>query len=326
MRVPLRARGRSVGALTLLTYAESPSDYMREDVRFVEVLAGRVALALDNAGLSRVLRTTEAQLTTALGSLSEAVTIQGLTGELVYANDAAVQLLGFASPEEMLATPTAAILARFETFHADGRPLELADVPGRRVLAGEEPGSLEMRVIDRSTGTEQWRRTTASGVYDEAGALQLVVNVIADITAAKRAERSQRLLARGRRRVHGLTRSRADAAARGRPAGARGRGLVRHQPARRTRRPGLRRGRSRRSRQGVAREGDRLAAPGADRRAGRHRAGLSRGDRAARRRHQRRDARRRGARRAAPRDAAQPRDARRARRADGSPATRRWGC
>ncbi|HET8639913.1 MAG TPA: GAF domain-containing SpoIIE family protein phosphatase [Solirubrobacterales bacterium] len=48
--VALRARGQLTGALTLVTSC-SGRDYSRDDVRFAKVLAGRVALALDNAGL-----------------------------------------------------------------------------------------------------------------------------------------------------------------------------------------------------------------------------------------------------------------------------------
>jgi len=47
---PLRARRRTTGALTLAV-AWSGRRYRAEDERFVRVLAGRVALALDNAGL-----------------------------------------------------------------------------------------------------------------------------------------------------------------------------------------------------------------------------------------------------------------------------------
>jgi serine phosphatase RsbU (regulator of sigma subunit) len=47
---PLRARQRTTGALTLAV-AWSGRRYRAEDERFVRVLSGRVALALDNAGL-----------------------------------------------------------------------------------------------------------------------------------------------------------------------------------------------------------------------------------------------------------------------------------
>jgi serine phosphatase RsbU (regulator of sigma subunit) len=52
-----------------------------------------------------------------------------------------------------------------------------------------------MRVVDRQTGEQVWRLAKASAVRDSAGELTMVVNAIADITAVKRAERAQRLLA-----------------------------------------------------------------------------------------------------------------------------------
>ncbi len=50
INAPLRARGQTTGALTLAT-AWSRRRFRADDERFVRVLAGRVALALDNAGL-----------------------------------------------------------------------------------------------------------------------------------------------------------------------------------------------------------------------------------------------------------------------------------
>ena len=48
--VPLRARGRVIGAINT-AFGPSGRRHAETDLRFAEVLAGRVALALDNAGL-----------------------------------------------------------------------------------------------------------------------------------------------------------------------------------------------------------------------------------------------------------------------------------
>ena len=63
--------------------------------RIRPVLAGRAALALDNAGLFAELETIEAQLTAVLSTLAEAVTVQHTGGALVYANEAAARMLGY---------------------------------------------------------------------------------------------------------------------------------------------------------------------------------------------------------------------------------------
>ena len=196
MTVPLRARGRTLGALSLSVTGLSRRRYDAEDARFAEVLAGRVALALDNAGLFSELETMEAQLSAALGSLTDTVTIQDRRGRLVYANEAAARDLGFASPRELLATSPTEIISHYDVLMEDGRPLELDMLPGRRVLAGEEPPPLVLRSIHRETGVERWTVTKATAVRDARGRPRLAVNIVEDITEVKRAEMAQRLLAR----------------------------------------------------------------------------------------------------------------------------------
>jgi two-component system cell cycle sensor histidine kinase/response regulator CckA len=53
LRVPLHARGRTLGVLTLVTSSESGRRFETEDVKFAEELAARSALAVDNAHLHR---------------------------------------------------------------------------------------------------------------------------------------------------------------------------------------------------------------------------------------------------------------------------------
>ncbi len=194
--VPMRARGRRLGSLTLIATTRSGRRYDAEDLEFARVLSGRIALALDNAGLFSELETIEAQLTVALSTLAEAVTVQHSGGALIYANDAAARMLGYDSPQELLATPVEELVAKFDTTMPDGSPLRMEELPGRQVLAGLEPKPLVTHTIDKATGEEGWRVTKASGVYDRDGNVTLVVNVIEDITEVKRAELTQRLLAR----------------------------------------------------------------------------------------------------------------------------------
>ena len=195
--VPLRARGRRLGALALLATTLSQRRYNDEDLEFTRVLAGRAALALDNAGLFAELETIEAQLTAVLSTLAEAVTVQHTGGALIYANEAAAQMLGYDSAQELLATPVDQIVNAFDSTKEDGSPVTLEDLPGRQLLAGNpDPKPLVVQAVDKRTGDVAWRVTKASGVYGSDGELKLVVNVIEDITEVKRAELAQRMLAR----------------------------------------------------------------------------------------------------------------------------------
>jgi PAS domain S-box-containing protein len=194
--VPLRTRGRNIGSMTLIATSASGRRYDEDDLEFAQILSGRVALALDNAGLFSELESLEAQRGAALGSLAEAVTMQDARGRLVYANEAAARSLGFASARVLLATPAREIVDAFESFNEDGSPLRLDQLPGRRVLAGETPEPLLVRAIHRTTGAERWRVVKATAVPDQRGRPRLAVNVIEDVTEAKRAELVQRFLAR----------------------------------------------------------------------------------------------------------------------------------
>ena len=136
-------------------------------------------------------------------------------------------MLGFDSPQELLATPVQEIVERFESTNEDGSPLRMEDLPGRQVLAGASPRPLVTRSIDRRTGEEGWRVTKASGVYDRDGKVKLVVNVIEDITEVKRAEMTQRLLARAGEAAGLVAGLRAHASARRRPRRPAARRLVR---------------------------------------------------------------------------------------------------
>jgi PAS domain S-box-containing protein len=186
----LRARGREIGALTV---GGAPFRPGQRD--FLRVAAGRVALALDNAGLAAELETAEQRVQAILTNLAEAVTVQDTSGRLVFANQAAADLLGADSVEQLLDSDPRALMNGFESFNEDGSPLTADQLPGRHVLAGRTPAPLVVRTVSRRTREERWRMTKTTPVFGADGAVAYAVNVIEDITEAKRSEFAQQLLA-----------------------------------------------------------------------------------------------------------------------------------
>jgi PAS domain S-box-containing protein len=192
--VPLRARGRTVGALACGVGA-SGRRYGPEDLRFAEVLSARLALALDNAGLSAAVRGLERRLEATLTNLAEAVLVRDAGGELVFVNQAAARLLGLDSIEEMTGATSAQLMALFDAFDERGRRLSLADLPSARAARGEIAAPLLVRNVVRATGEQRWLLHKATPVFEADGSLSMIVNVIEDLTEVKRAELAQRLLA-----------------------------------------------------------------------------------------------------------------------------------
>ena len=200
--VPLRARGRILGAVGLALGSESTRRYTQDDLTYAEDLARRAALALDNSRLftERVraeeeLRRSRDELDFILAGVADGVTAQAPDGSLIYANDAAVETLGFGSTEELLATPVGEIMTRFEVFDEHGRPFPAERFPGRRALAGEKPADALVRFRVRATGEERWSVVKATPILDAEGAVIMAINVFEDVTEQKESELRARFLA-----------------------------------------------------------------------------------------------------------------------------------
>ena len=203
--VPLLARGRSLGAISLVA-AESGRVYGTADLEFARELARRAALAVDNAKLfeeagreiserrraQEELRASRDQLEFILLGVADGITAQDPTGRVVYANGVAAGLVGYPSAREFMEAPAREVLAGFEVFDEEGRRLSVENLPGRKALAGEEGTEMVLRFRVLRTGEERWALVRAAPVFDERGRVSLAVNIFRDVTESRRAEESLR--------------------------------------------------------------------------------------------------------------------------------------
>ena len=199
MFLPMVTRASPFGAIAL-GVGSSGRRYTLSDLSFAELVASRMAIVLDNAGLWREAERTERRMIAALDALEEAVTMNGRDGRTVYANQAAVELLRAESSAELCNAPPGAISARFDNYDEDGGPVDYRQMPAFKALAGEEhPPAALVRNVVRATGEERWLLNKVSVLRDVRGAVDRVVNVIEDVTEVKRSELDQRLLAEATR-------------------------------------------------------------------------------------------------------------------------------
>lgn len=194
--VPLAPRGAPLGALLLGTRSPRPRLAQLDDVEYAETLAGRVGLALDNAVLSAELSTVEQQLQVILGAVGAAVTVRDRHGRMVYANQAAADLLKLPDPAAVLAHAPGGLMARFDVYTEDGEPVDITGLAGTRLLLGESsPEAMIVRNVVKATGEERWLLNKATAVTGPDGEILMAVNLIEDITETKRHEIAQRLMA-----------------------------------------------------------------------------------------------------------------------------------
>jgi PAS domain S-box-containing protein len=192
---PMVARGRSLGALTLVT-AWSRRRYTNDDVHFTQILAGRVALALDNAGLFSDLESVERRMDAVMSRITEAVAVHDAGGALVYVNETAASWLGYQSPEELLEAPGREIRSRYEIFTEGGERVEEGDLIREEMKRGGLPLRRFLRVVTAPGGDERWVQVTSTPIEGPDGDILYAVTTVEDLSEVKRAEFAQRLLAR----------------------------------------------------------------------------------------------------------------------------------
>jgi serine phosphatase RsbU (regulator of sigma subunit)/PAS domain-containing protein len=94
-------------------------------------------------------------------SSADGITIQDASGTLIYANDAAARMSGFASGQDMQRASTEEIVGRFEILDEEGRPLPVGELPGRRAFSGEREPEAVVRFRRRSGGEDRCARRQA---------------------------------------------------------------------------------------------------------------------------------------------------------------------
>ncbi|HKG10611.1 MAG TPA: ATP-binding protein [Gaiellaceae bacterium] len=125
-----------------------------------------------------------------LRHVADAITVQAPDGRLLYANDAAVRALGFATADELLDAPLSALMSKYELLSPDGTPLPLEQLPGRLALSGIESEQL-VRYRIQDTGEERWALVRGTPVHDDDGRVAYAINIFRDVTDAQRAEERQ---------------------------------------------------------------------------------------------------------------------------------------
>jgi PAS domain S-box-containing protein len=171
--------------------------FTADDANFLRGLANVIGAAVERLRVEQALRLARDQNAAILDGIAEGVTVQDRQGRLVYANNLAAQVMGFASAAQLLATPVTEVLERFELFDEHGAPFALAALPGRLALQGQEPPSVTVRFRVKPTGAEFWSVVSARAISSAqaSGQAEYAVNIFRDITALKQGELYQRVLA-----------------------------------------------------------------------------------------------------------------------------------
>jgi PAS domain S-box-containing protein len=196
---PLLARQRTLGALSVLRLGDGRS-YSRADMDLVCELARRAALAIDNARLFADAVRVEQRLQAILVNLAEAITLTDAEDRIVFANHAGAELLGAATPEELIGMCQGDFMHRYLLTDEQGEELAVEQMPRRRLFSGEAAEPLLFKRVDRETGEELWLMTRPAAISDpDSGEMLFAVNVYENITEVKRTQLMESFMAEASR-------------------------------------------------------------------------------------------------------------------------------
>ncbi len=133
------------------------------------------------------------QLRLMLEGIADGVTVQAPDGSLIFANQAAAEIVGYESPAELMQAPVGEVMKRFEVRDESGVLIPPTDLPNRIALAQGIPSPSQVvnfRVLP--TGEQHWSVLKSNPVLDEQGRVRFAVNIFRDITGIMLTEQALR--------------------------------------------------------------------------------------------------------------------------------------
>ncbi len=187
--VALRSRGRRIGVLTLIQ-AWSGRRHDDDDASFSQVLADRIALTLDNAGLFSDLESIEMRMDSVMDVLDEPVTITERDGKLIFANRAAIELADRDNLQELLDPEPGEL--DFDIYDEDGVALGHGILPWQ--LPDLKRGAI-LRMVHAGHGEETWLRVRSRMIPSIDNRPIYSVTAFEDVSEMKFAEFAQSVFA-----------------------------------------------------------------------------------------------------------------------------------
>ncbi|HLX32388.1 MAG TPA: ATP-binding protein [Gaiellaceae bacterium] len=187
--IPLVRRERLLGKFML--YRDAPHSWSDREIMLARTIANHLASVTERTQAQQALQDSREQLATILRTVEEGITVTTADRRLLFANAASARQFGKASVDDLLAEPPGDWEAHFELFDALGRQLSSDDLPARTAFSDGVDSSLVIRRRDRKTGEERWLAVRANPVFGSEGVVELVVNVVRDITDEVLAEQQR---------------------------------------------------------------------------------------------------------------------------------------
>ena len=193
--VPLRVGGRSIGVIHVSTI--QPHDFTESDVQLLQLVADRIALALDRVNVleqaqkARELAEERAgQLEAIFSSMTDGVFVMDAAGRVLQSNAAGARLLHFMEPLEYYQQPMHERTLRTMVMDKTGNLLPEEQWPFARILRGEiirDSHAVDLR-LGLHTGDTVVVNVAGAPVRDASGRIVAAVCICREVTERRALE------------------------------------------------------------------------------------------------------------------------------------------
>lgn len=127
-------------------------------------------------------------LASILDGVADGIAAHDASGQLLFMNDAAARICGYANAAEALGAPAGDFPGRVEVYDAEGVKLNESELPGPLAARGRVVPERIVRLQLRHTGCERWLSVKATPVLDRVGAVRMSISIFRDVTRERLAE------------------------------------------------------------------------------------------------------------------------------------------
>ena len=184
--LPLRLRGRTVGALTVYSGHSGAFDKGARDL--LEEMADDISFALEGYKREEDLKETQAILQAAFDNSQAGIAIADAPdGRLSYVNKAGLFIRGQTDEEDLTGIDLEKYVTSWHLLNLNGTPLQTEEVPlARAILYGEK--SAKEFIIRRAENDDRVVLANAAPILDGEGRVKAGIGIFLDITDRKKAE------------------------------------------------------------------------------------------------------------------------------------------
>lgn len=142
--------------------------------------------------LREELQNSKGELDLIFKNVSDGIVIQDTTGKIIYANDTAAHISGYANGEEMVLAPKYALTKQYDIFDQQKNKVPWSESPGGQVLRGKKKSVEEILCfVSKKSKEEVWVDMKTALISSNITHETCAISIFHDITVLKKLEQQK---------------------------------------------------------------------------------------------------------------------------------------